>query len=311
MSADFWSGYASGAIGIIIGNPLDLIKTRLQAAPNISNTLHTLQGLKSQFDNASSLVRGAMAPVLGYGALNALLFVAYNRSLTTLAPEVTNPTEPDGVSLSKIWLAGAVGGMASWVVSSPTELVKCRAQLATDAKVNSWTVSRDIVKQYGLRGLYYAGAVTGVRDAVGYGFYFWAYELCKRSMVSIEKEESNMAMALKVLLCGGIAGITTWASVFPLDVIKTRLQAQRDSSSTKPLMSKTPSASPGESRRLTTWEMIRSVYQTEGVVSFYRGLGICSLRAFMVNAAQWAVYEWMMKSLTSPAPQSSTAAVVY
>ncbi|KAI5297147.1 hypothetical protein KEM56_005046 [Ascosphaera pollenicola] len=170
MSADFWSGYISGAIGIIIGNPLDLVKTRLQAAPNVSTTLTTLEGFKVHFENASGLVRGATAPILGYGALNAILFVAYNRCLTALAPEVSNPTEPNGVPLHKIWLAGAAGGFASWVISSPTEFVKCRAQLATDAQVTSWTVSRDIIKQYGLRALYYAGAVTSIRDAVGYGF---------------------------------------------------------------------------------------------------------------------------------------------
>ena len=33
MSADFWAGYISGAAGIIVGNPLDLIKTRQQAVP--------------------------------------------------------------------------------------------------------------------------------------------------------------------------------------------------------------------------------------------------------------------------------------
>ena len=29
MSADFWAGYVSGAVGILIGNPLDVIKVRL------------------------------------------------------------------------------------------------------------------------------------------------------------------------------------------------------------------------------------------------------------------------------------------
>jgi solute carrier family 25 carnitine/acylcarnitine transporter 20/29 len=66
MSADFWAGYVSGAAGIIIGNPLDLIKTRLQAgksAQNVETTIATgavtaSQGYKGQFENAGTLVRG-------------------------------------------------------------------------------------------------------------------------------------------------------------------------------------------------------------------------------------------------------------
>jgi hypothetical protein len=64
MSADFWAGYVSGAAGIIIGNPLDLIKTRLQAGKNaqhaeaISTSVATPQGFRGNFENAGTLVRG-------------------------------------------------------------------------------------------------------------------------------------------------------------------------------------------------------------------------------------------------------------
>jgi solute carrier family 25 carnitine/acylcarnitine transporter 20/29 len=66
MSADFWAGYVSGAAGIIIGNPLDLVKTRLQAgqvAPpaDATSTVATPQGFRSQFENAGTLVRGESA----------------------------------------------------------------------------------------------------------------------------------------------------------------------------------------------------------------------------------------------------------
>ena len=67
MSADFWAGYVSGAVGIIIGNPLDLIKTRLQAGPvqDVSTDTRTAtaehvarRGFTGQFENAGTLVRG-------------------------------------------------------------------------------------------------------------------------------------------------------------------------------------------------------------------------------------------------------------
>jgi solute carrier family 25 carnitine/acylcarnitine transporter 20/29 len=113
---------------------------------------------------------GAAAPILGYGALNAILFVAYNRSLTALDSSITDPTKPDGVALYKIWLAGAAGGLASWTISSPTEFIKCRAQLDTRPEVSSWTVAKDIYRNRGWTGLYYGGAITSARDSIGYGF---------------------------------------------------------------------------------------------------------------------------------------------
>lgn len=64
MSADFWAGYVSGAAGIIIGNPLDLVKTRLQAGKTIASAegtstgVATAQGFRGQFENAGTLVRG-------------------------------------------------------------------------------------------------------------------------------------------------------------------------------------------------------------------------------------------------------------
>lgn len=57
MSADFWAGYISGAAGIIIGNPLDLIKTRLQAGDSSVNAT-SAESLRGTFDRVGTLVRG-------------------------------------------------------------------------------------------------------------------------------------------------------------------------------------------------------------------------------------------------------------
>ncbi|PWY88416.1 mitochondrial carrier protein [Aspergillus heteromorphus CBS 117.55] len=296
MSSDFWAGYLSGAIGIIIGNPLDVIKVRLQAGQTPDIVASTTPQQASRFENATSLVRGAAAPILGYGALNALLFVAYNRSLKFLDSSIIDPTNPQSASLSKIWLAGAAGGVTSWIVSSPTEFIKCRAQLDSRPGVSSLTVARDIIRTRGWRGLYYGGGITCARDAIGYGFYFWSYEYCKRLTASND-DDTNGMNAMKILLCGGIAGIVTWASVFPLDMIKTRLQAEtiEMSPESRPLMQTSRKTHAQGSFRIA-----REVYLNEGFKAFYRGLGVCSVRAFIVNAVQWAAYEWLMKYLQNP-----------
>lgn len=51
-------------------------------------------------------------------------------------------------------------------------------------------------------------------------------------------------------------------------------------------------------KRLGAWQMTKHLYRTEGLPVFFRGLGICSVRAFIVNAVQWAMYEWMMQLMT-------------
>jgi hypothetical protein len=43
---------------------------------------------------------------------------------------------------------------------------------------------------------------------------FWSYELCKQYVASDNNAEASAAA--KTLLCGGIAGVVTWASIFPL-----------------------------------------------------------------------------------------------
>ncbi|OTA99962.1 hypothetical protein M426DRAFT_324702 [Hypoxylon sp. CI-4A] len=286
MSADFWAGYISGAVGILIGNPLDLIKVRLQARNAIPT--QTATSYIRQFESKSALVAGTAAPVLGYGALNALLFVSYNRSESAL-----NTAFNTSSNLWTTWLAGAIGGLATWVVSTPTELIKCRAQLASPP-TPSWDIAKQVFKTEGIKGLYLGGVVTALRDSIGYGFYFWSYELSSKWVESNRQNAPAFSNdAAKVLLCGGLAGVVTWVSIFPLDVIKTRVQEQTSGGTTTPLLS----SSVATQRRLGTMEIARHAYREGGAGVFFRGLTICSVRAFFVNAVQWAVYEWIMLEL--------------
>lgn len=134
---------------------------------------------------------------------------------------------------------------------------------------------------------------------------FWSYEWCKQTLSS--PTDTDRQGAMKVLLCGGLAGVATWASIFPLDVVKTRVQTQllhpasRVEGEQGSLLQPEQGANSSPPRkRLSTFEVAKHAYQSEGPRVFFRGLGICSVRAFVVNAVQWAVYEWMMRLLRQP-----------
>jgi len=87
--------------------------------------------------------------------------------------------------------------------------------------------------------------------------------------------------------------VVSWGSIFPLDVIKTRVQAQVLGGENTPLLLDREVTQ----KKLGTVEIARIAYRTHGMRVFFRGLAVCSLRAFIANAAQWGMYELMMREL--------------
>ncbi|KIW11538.1 hypothetical protein PV08_10839 [Exophiala spinifera] len=291
MSSDFWASYASGAFGILIGNRLDVLKVRAQASGG-STTPVGLSEPATKFQQFTGLFRGAAAPILGYGALNSILFVTFNRSLIWMDPSIFDYTKLAGVDLGKIWAAGAFGGLATFVVSAPSELIKCRAQLVVDGQGSSFGVFKEIWRHRGIKGMYYGGTITAIRDAVGYGWYFWSYELSKRLLLSRQPDPFLPPTAADVLISGGIAGVITWVSIYPLDIVKTRLQTQPAWQPERQGLLATGCANTRQVH--TSVELAREIWQNSGIAGFYRGIGVCSLRAFIVNAVQWYAYEKIM-----------------
>jgi solute carrier family 25 (mitochondrial carnitine/acylcarnitine transporter), member 20/29 len=328
MSSTFWASYLSGALGILVGNRLDVLKVQAQAGlssrTNINPASSTLPTSTPPSPTApspshsipnpgiralTSYFRGSAAPILGYGALNSLLFLTFNRTLLYLTPHPPpSPTKLAGCSLSHIWLAGFVGGLATWIVSAPSEYVKCRAQLGIapsagaagqtgGSSSSSWQVARSTIQREGIPGLFRGGTLTSMRDAIGYGWYFWSYEVCKRLLIAQRTPDWWAEMkGWEVVVAGGIAGVVTWASVYPLDVVKTRIQCWVPSTGAADVIGSEREGLLGRQRQKPprTWEVTKEVWKEGGLRAFYRGIGVCSLRAFVVNAVQWSAYEGIM-----------------
>ena len=76
-------------------------------------------------------------------------------------------------------------------------------------------------------------------------------------------------------------GVVTWVSVLPIDVVKSRIQAD----------------CPYHPKYRGMLDCIRISYQTEGWKVFYRGLSAIATRALIVNAATFFVYQHTLKNL--------------
>ncbi len=154
---------------------------------------------------------------------------------------------------------GSVAGVASALVSGPVEHVRIRLQLqgprapptiatvAVDAPLagtastgarafstaaaaapveygGSVDAFKSIYKQHGLRGIFRGLPATGVREAVGCGMYFGVYEVAKRQFAESVGGVENLGIH-HFLMAGGLSGVLAWIPSYPIDIIKSKIQA--------------------------------------------------------------------------------------
>ena len=100
------------------------------------------------------------------------------------------------------------------------------------------------------------------------------------STYKVSKQMPSIPHSVINFFCGGIAGVLSWMIIMPLDVIKSRVQAD-----TK------------KERFRGFWHCGYHAVKYEGITVLFRGsLAVC-LRAFPVNAVTLMVYSEVLRFL--------------
>lgn len=285
---EFVAGGFGGIAGIISGYPLDTLRIRLQQ-PNSGSAVSILRRVMAG-EGPAALYRGMGAPLASVTFQNAMVFQTYailSRAFDSSA-SATDPPSYKGVVL------GGVGtGAIQSIMLSPVELVKIRLQLQNVSHANlreaaashkgPVSVAKSILKAEGIKGIYRGFVITVLRDAPAHGVYFWTYEYM-REQFHPGCRKNGQENLRTMLTAGGLAGVASWLCCYPLDVVKTRLQAQTPSSSS-PLKYK------------GILDCFRRSVKEEGYCVLWRGLGTAVARAFVVNGAVFAAYEIALRCL--------------
>ncbi|KAG8678000.1 hypothetical protein FRC09_020210, partial [Ceratobasidium sp. 395] len=113
IGIDLAAGSVGGAAQVIVGQPLDTVKTRAQIAPRgmFKGPMDILtQTVKNE--GFLALYKGMASPLIGIAGVNSLLFASYAISKRIVSPF------PD-LSLPQIAAAGAMAGAANSILASP------------------------------------------------------------------------------------------------------------------------------------------------------------------------------------------------
>lgn len=250
--------------------------------PIYTSATHAFRLIVKQ-ERIAGLYKGVTSPMLGVAVMNASIFGLYQMSLQFQQRHgLFGPSSADSVpSLTQIMVAGMMSGLGSSLITSPIDLIKIREQMQTEtraARPSTYRVFLDVLRHEGLRrGLYRGWCTTAVRD-LGYGPYFFSYELMNRQ---IARHTGAAPTNLDLAVSGACAGVLAWLSTFWADVIKTKIQA------TKHAQSQTPQTR----RRSMFWSTAGQTYAQGGWRAFFVGVGPTLLRALPVNAVLFVTFE--------------------
>ncbi|XP_049867916.1 mitochondrial basic amino acids transporter-like [Pectinophora gossypiella] len=255
MALDFVAGCIGGCAGIIAGHPLDTLKVHVQSGRGSAweCTKALLKG-----GTLSTAYRGVGAPLGGIAAVNAIVFGAYGNTRRAL---------PNPDSLKTHATAGFAAGMMQSFACAPIELVKTRQQLAQPGDAipeGAWSGARHVLKTGGFKALFRGLGITIARDAPAFAIYFSTYEAMTRGDQSVAK----------VFMAGGVAGTLSWVVLYPIDVVKSRIQGDI------------------VGRYAGAWDCFKKSIQADGWKCMGRGLGAVTLRAFISNGACFTAVAW-------------------
>jgi len=233
------SGALAGGAGKIVEHPFDTAKVRLQLGQPLPTSLR-------------EAYRGLPAPLLSGCAETSTLFTVRSSVVSALGDS----------SWARV-VGSAAAGAAVSLFLCPMELLKCRRQAAGDNWPGWWRTVRNL----GPVGLYAGYTPTLVREVPGTVVWFGSYDYCKKQLDSRRCSDWNSAWA------GALAGFCYWGCVFPVDTIKTEIQASGS----------------GGARQAA-----RSLYRQGGAARLYRGILPTLCRACPGNATAFWAYNALL-----------------
>ena len=265
------AGAAAGAFSKTATAPIERIKLLLQLAPEETSVRQAVRDVY-QKEGLLAFWRGNSPAVLqkaGSSALNFVLHDVYkstiSRAMTTLYGPLYQQSRLTQILNSL--LSGGLSGATTTTFLYPLEFLRTR--LAVDITKGSSSSSasgrqfggiKDVIlytyKTDGIRGMYKGYAPSIVYVAMHRVVYLGGFDVAKTEMLHSKQKES-LTMPERIAIAQGISLLAA-AVCYPLDTVRRQLMMQ---------------AGKSDKEFTTSLQCIKSIYATQGMPGFFRGLG--------------------------------------
>ncbi|XVF55181.1 hypothetical protein PTKIN_Ptkin06aG0016200 [Pterospermum kingtungense] len=200
-------------------------------------------------------------------------------------------------------LAGGIAGAFSKTCTAPLarltilfQVQGMQSDVSALTKASIWREASRIVNEEGFRAFWKGNLVTIAHRLPYTSVNFYAYERYKsllQSIIGQENQRGNASSDLCVhFVGGGLAGMTAASATYPLDLVRTRLAAQRNSIYYRGI-----------------WHAFHTICREEGFLGLYKGLGATLLGVGPSIAISFSVYESLRSYWQLQRPNDSTIVV--
>ncbi|CAE6439050.1 unnamed protein product [Rhizoctonia solani] len=298
------AGAGAGLVSSVVTCPLDVIKTKLQAQSiargsrgylGIRDTITSI--LKQQ--GIRGLYRGLGPTILGYLPTWAIYFSVYDETKKRLGDnEYNDPAVQDGhLGKRQAWgthiIAAMTAGASGTIATSPLWVIKTRfmTQPQDESQYrHTWDAFRTIYRSEGWRA-FYRGLFPSLLGITHVAVQFPLYEQLKHWFADRKGIATIQLSSGTILLCSALSKMTASIATYPHEVIRTRLQIQRNPHSGALANTRT--------YRGFVQTTIR-VVKREGWKGLYKGLSINLVRTVPNSAVTLVTYELLMRQLSRP-----------
>lgn len=304
ISHDLFAGTMGGCLGLLVSHPMDLVKVRMQVGgPAAYNSIIETLRCTHANEGVAGFYKGIAPPLVTAGAINAVVFTVYGGTQRFLERDLTDNERKHG-KIGRLAASAAIAGLATCLIATPVELIKCQQQVNTTSSVGTWDMARSIIRRHGISGLYRGWSVTVGRDVPAFTLYFLSYEAVKDALTAkpppppppparFEKAVSStrpgtVAAAgaitataepeddsFAIMAAGAVAGLAAWVFVYPIDTVKTMVQTDTSR------------------KGMASWPRVMlDMHTRQGWNGpLWRGFGAMLCRTMPMNAVTFLVYE--------------------
>lgn len=215
-----------------------------------------------------------------YGAAQFTAYRGTTQALAQLGPHRLPPPVESFIS-------GAVAGACATGATYPLDLLRTRfAAQGPDRVYSSLRASiMDIARHEGVPG-FFRGCSAGIAQIVPYmGLFFTTYEALRPAMGILD----SLPMGTGDAAAGVMASVLAKTGVFPLDLVRKRLQVQG------------PTRTRYVHRNIPEYsgviQSMVAIVRTQGIRGLYRGLTVSLIKAAPASAVTMWTYERALRVL--------------